>query len=51
MNMKCRFWKHEWGKWSEPIEGKARNGFGEMIRCFIQDRECDVCGKIQLRKV
>jgi hypothetical protein len=41
---------HDWVRWSEPIEGVATQ-YGEKTDCWIQQRTCQKCGKIELRRI
>lgn len=45
---------HKWAKWSEPKELlKTTYLYAEVAKSKVmgQSRECDKCGKIQLREI
>jgi hypothetical protein len=53
--MKCWPWSHLWTKWKSVSVGNIeRTGdrAGEVVGFSrIQERECETCGKVQVRTV
>lgn len=43
--------KHNWSKWSDPIEGKMAYISGKSMPVLLQIRKCDECGEIEVKKI
>lgn len=52
---KCERWYgdfHKWSKWGEIQEGEWSSPlFKTSGTCLVQERKCEMCGKIEMRSI